>query len=127
MGFRLRARRVVEPPVLFVFWENLLGDLLDRTARFPKAVRFTFSARIENLALDILEDLVEARYTAGRERAEALRRADGRVARLRVLLRLAHSRRYLDHRGYEHASRGLDEAGRMLGGWRRQGSGDGGT
>ena len=30
---------MVEPPVLFVYWENLLGDLLDRTARFPKAVR----------------------------------------------------------------------------------------
>ncbi len=116
---------MVEPPVIFVYWENLLGDLLDRTARFPKAVRFTFSARIENLALDILEDLVEARYAAGCERAAALRRADGRLARLRVLLRLAHSRGYLDHRGYEHAARGVDEAGRMLGGWRRQGSGDG--
>ena len=107
-----------EAPELLGHWERVVGDLLDRTARFPKAVRFTFAARIENLALDVLEELVEARYARGSAKAEALRRADGRLARLRVLVRLAHGRRHLDHRGYEHVSRGVDEAGRMIGGWR---------
>jgi hypothetical protein len=117
----------LDEPVLVARWQQVVGDLLDRTARFPKAVRFTFAARIDNLALDVLEELVEARYASGQAKQGALRRADGRLARLRVLLRLAHDRRYLAHRGYEHVARGLDEAGRMLGGWRnaRAGSGTG--
>ena len=35
--------------------ERTLGDLLDRTQKFPKHVRFTFSSRIDNMALDIYE------------------------------------------------------------------------
>lgn len=114
-----------EAPALVSHWERVIGELLDRTARFPKVVRFTFAARIENLALDVLEELVEARYASGREKQEALRRADARLARLRVMVRLAHARRYLDHRGYEQVSRQVDEAGRMLGGWRSHGNADG--
>lgn len=105
-------------PILIGHWEKVIGDLLDRTARFPKVVRFTFAIRIENLALDVLELLVEARYASGAAKYAALRRTDACLARLRVLIRLAHQRTYLDHRGYEHVARGLDEAGRMLGGWR---------
>ena len=114
-----------DAPALVGRWEDVLGDLLDRTARFPKAVRFTFSSRIDNLGLAVLEDLVEARYSAGAVKQDALRRADTSLAKLRALVRLAHARRYLDHRGYEHVSRGVDEAGRMLGGWRKQQAGHG--
>lgn len=116
---------LVEVPTLYLLWESVLGDLLDRTARFPKVVRFTFANRIENLSLDVLEDIVAARYAAREDTSGFLQQADGRLARLRVLVRLAHTRGYLDHRGYEHISRGMDEAGRMLGGWRRGGRGDG--
>jgi len=114
-----------EAPVLIGHWENVVGDILDRTARFPKFVRFTFSARIENLALDVLEELVTARFASGPSKQAALRSADSCLARLRVLIRLAHQRAYLDHRGYEFVARGLDETGRMLGGWRRFGALDG--
>ncbi len=100
-------------------WEPLLGDLLDATQRFPKAVRFTFAGRIDNAALDVLERLVDARYSTGAERAAHLAEVDRRLARLRVLLRLSHDRRYLSGGGYEHLSRRLDEVGRMVGGWRR--------
>ncbi len=108
---------------LYSLWEQVLDDLLDRTMKFPKSVRFTLSGRIDNLALDILEHIVEARYSSGRRKAEVLRQADLALARLRALVRVSHGRGHLSHRGYEHVSRGLDEAGRMLGGWRRQQAG----
>jgi len=108
---------------LYTHWEQLLDDLLDRTMKFPKSVRFTLAGRIDNLALDILERIVEARYSTGRRKAEVLKQADLALARLRALVRVSHNRRHLDHRGYEHVSRGLDEAGKMLGGWRRQQAG----
>lgn len=103
---------------LFVHWVEFLGWLLPATEKFPRKVRFTFSSRIDNLALDFLEDVIEARYTRGK--GEILRRANLRLEKLRVLLRLCHGERYLATNGYEHAARRIDEAGRMLGGWMKQ-------
>jgi hypothetical protein len=103
-----------------VLWERILGDILDRTMKFPRHARFTFASRIDGLALDILDRLVAARYARSGEKAAALREVDGLLSRLRVLLRVAHDRKYLSTGGLEHVARKLDEAGRMLGGWQRQ-------
>ena len=103
---------------LLVLWERTLNDLLDRTQKFPRSVRFTFTTRIDNLGLDVMERLVEARYASGKDKAEHLRDADSALTRLRILLRLCRDRAYLDRRGFEHVARNLDEAGRMIGGWR---------
>ena len=47
---------------IFTAWMQFLDWLLPTTEKFPKRVRFTFADRIDTLALDIVEDLVEARY-----------------------------------------------------------------
>jgi len=104
-----------EEPVILIHWLELLEWLLPATEKFPKRVRFTFADRINNLALDVAEDLVEARYS--RDKQAILRRANLRLEKLRILLRLCHRLHYLPHQGYEHASRAINEAGRMLGGW----------
>ena len=109
----------LEAPAVLVLWERVLGDLLDRTARFPKSVRFTFAARIDAHALDILDALIRARFAPAPERAALLHAADTRLAVLRTLVRLSADRKYLDLPGLKHVATGLDEAGRMLGGWRR--------
>ena len=100
---------------LFTLWETTLKDLLQRTAKFPKTVRFTFSGRIDNLALDVYERIVEARYS--KKPGPALQAASLDIEKMRLLLRVCHDLAYLDHRGYEHVARNLDEAGRMIGGW----------
>ena len=107
-----------DEPVIFVHWTRFMEWLLPATEKFPKRVRFTFADRINNLALDIVEDLVEARYT--RDKRLLLQRVNLRLEKLRILLRLCHRLRYLPHQGYEHASRSLNEVGRMLGGWIKQ-------
>lgn len=109
----------VDGPVVLVHWERCLGDLLDRTHRFPKNIRFTFTSRVDNLALDILERLVSARYASLARRKLLLSEADDALARLRVLLRICYNRHYLDSGSFEHICRNLDETGKMLGGWRR--------
>ena len=106
-----------ELPV-FVKWIEFLEWLLPTTAKFPHKARFTFATRIDNLALDLVEDLVEARYT--REKQATLARANVRLEKLRVLLRLCHKLCYLSHGSYEYAMRRVNEIGAMLGGWRRQ-------
>ncbi|PZN82952.1 MAG: diversity-generating retroelement protein Avd [Candidatus Methylumidiphilus alinenensis] len=100
---------------IFTRWMQFLEWLLPTTEKFPKRVRFTFADRIDSLALDIAEDLVEARYS--RDKQPILRRINLRLEKLRILLRLCHSLRYLPHQAYEHASKALNEVGRMLGGW----------
>lgn len=106
-----------ELPV-FVQWADFIEWLLATTEKLPKSARFTLTSRIEALALDVLEDIVEARYARGK--AEILRRANLRLEKMRVLLRVCHSRRYLATNSFEHAACAIDEAGRMLGGWRKQ-------
>ena len=72
----------VELP-LFVHWEKTLSDIFSRTEKFPKRVRFAFSSRIDNLALDILEKIVEARYA--KDKSAALAHASLSLEKLRVL------------------------------------------
>jgi hypothetical protein len=103
---------------VFVKWMEFLKWLLPATEKFPKSVRFTFSNRIDNLALDLVEDLVEARYSS--EKRAILKRVNLRLEKMRLLLRLSHELRYLSHTGYEHAMRALNETGRMVGGWQKQ-------
>ncbi|MBU1896165.1 diversity-generating retroelement protein Avd [Myxococcota bacterium] len=104
---------------ILVQWEQLTDDLMERTSKFPKAIRFTLARRIEDAALDAMEGLTRARYAQGRATAPILAEVDGSLARVRVLLRLAYRRRHLSHGAYEALSAQIDEVGRMLGGWRR--------
>ena len=106
-----------EPPI-FSQWMQFLEWLLPAMEKFPKRVRFTFADRITNLALDIAEDLVVARYS--HDKQAILRGINLKLEKLRVLLRLSHRLRYLPHAGYEHAAKSVNEVGRMLGGWLRE-------
>jgi len=74
-----------EEPPIFTRWLEFLAWLLPATEKFPKRVRFTFADRINHLALDIVEDLVEARYS--RDKQLLLKRVNLRLEKLRILER----------------------------------------
>ena len=69
--------------------------------------------------MDFQELILEANSVRGAQRFEQLQRADGRLSKVRLYLRLAHSRRWMSDGQYEHASRLVAELGRLLGGWQR--------
>ena len=94
---------------------QFLKWLIPTLDKFPRSQKFLLGDRIETLALDILEYLVDATYT--KDRKLCLRKANLRIEKLRFLIRLSHDFKYIDHRRYEHAARQLDETGRMIGGW----------
>jgi hypothetical protein len=106
-----------------VEWERTLDDLLERTSKFPKTMRYVLGARIDEAGIDVAVLLVDARFTKGERRRKALEEMNLRLNRLRVLVRLAHQRKCLDHGGFEHVVRALDAFGRGLGAWLRQASG----
>jgi hypothetical protein len=104
-----RTGAAIEAHYRFLAW------LVPTIEKFPKSHKFTIGDRIETIALDVLEALIEATYT--RERTQHLRRANLGIEKLRFLLRLAADLRLLDWRRYEHAARTLDDTGRLVGGW----------
>ena len=83
----------------------------------PKKIRFSLSNRIADLALNIIEGIIEARYS--KEKGEILHKIDLNMEKLQVILRICHDLKYLDHKGYELASKKIHEAGKMVGGWRK--------
>ena len=91
--------------------------LMGATQSFPKRLRHTLTDRIDTLALEILEQVTSAAYR--KNPGPLLAQTDDRLNRLRVLIRLSHEMRVLSHGHYEQAARRLDEAGRLVGGWRR--------
>jgi hypothetical protein len=97
--------------------EELAAFLLLRTARWPKSLRYTLTRRLEEHVLDVVEELVVARYDP-RERLPRLDRVNLRLERARFLLRLAAQSRQCAPAHFEGTARRLDEVGRLLHGWR---------
>jgi hypothetical protein len=116
--------RAGDPPVLLVKWYDLSKWLLERVENFPKSQRFVFGQRLADRSLVILETLVDAAWSPpGPRKAGLLARANRELEVLRWLLRMAEARRLLTARQYRFACLGMEECGRMLGGWQRQASG----
>lgn len=99
-------------------WEETTAWLLNHTARWPKSARFTLSLRLDDHALDIVEMLVQARYEPG-SRRRLLPEINLRLERMRFLFRLARDSKVGTPNGFESAMRRIDEAGRMVHGWRQ--------
>lgn len=110
-------------PQIIVLWERTLHSLLDCTERFPKSVRLSFGHRIDGLALDIAEALVEAQYASGAETEAFLHRANRMLARLRMLIRVAADRRYLSLGLLETLSKDFQAVGAQLNRWLRASDG----
>ena len=106
---RQHAGMAVERAYRFVLWLTPTVD------KFPRAQKFLLGDRMQALALDVLEDLIEATYT--RERGSLLQRANLRLEKLRFMVRLAKDLRHLDVRRYEHAAEEINAVGRLVGGW----------
>jgi hypothetical protein len=83
--------------------------------KFPRSHRFVLGERIERRLYDLLETLIQARYT--RQRQDLLRQANLTLELLRYQMRLAHDLQCLRTSSYEFASRALHEIGAMVGGW----------
>jgi len=77
-------------PPIYTKYTDLLGWLLDRTAKFPKHMRFGLVQKIETVALRLLEHFVEAMYRRDREALYSAVNLD--LEKLRVFLRLSHQR-----------------------------------
>ena len=94
---------------------DLVVWLVPTLEKFPRGQRFLLGDRIESVALDVMDGLIEATYT--REVGVPLRRVNLLLEKLRFMIRMAKDLHYLDLRRYEFAARAVDDIGRLVGGW----------
>lgn len=99
---------------------DLIKWACQHISNFPRGYRVTLGDRIELRLYDVLDLLIEARYT--RERNEMLRRVNLWLEMLRFQFRLAHELRCLTKKPYEFGVVCINEIGMMVGGWIRKGS-----
>lgn len=120
MSMRRHAPAAAPPHfVALERWEVFVPWLFRHTANWPRRLRVSLTQRVEGLALQILDDLVTARHER-RRRVAILKAIDLRLQRLRHLLRVAVALQGCSKATREKALGGIDEVGRMLGGWRRR-------
>lgn len=96
---------------------DLIVWTVNHTSRFPRNHRHVLGVRIEQHLYDVLELLVEAKYT--RQRRSQLEVTNRKLETLRFLLRLARDMNCLKVSSYGFATRSVDEVGRLVGGWLR--------
>jgi len=94
---------------------DLARELTQRVRKFPRDLRFVLGDRLLTTSYDTLDLLIEARYT--RDRLLLLRRANVLLERLRFQVRLCSDERLLSLAQYEYVAKGVDEVGRLVGGW----------
>jgi hypothetical protein len=79
------------------------------TSRFPRHHRFVLGERLERRLYELLETLVQAKYT--RERQALLRQANLSLEVLRLQMRLAKDLQCLKVQSYGFAGQAVNEAG----------------
>ena len=97
---------------------DLIVWTVNHTSRFPRNHRHVLGVRIEQHLYDVLEALVEAKYS--RQRRGQLELTNRKLETLRFLLRLAKDVNCLKVNSYGFASKSVDEIGRLVGGWLRR-------
>jgi len=85
----------------------------------PKKDRFTIFERAENTLLDVLTGLFKASTQSKQEKVSTLNDVSIKLNLLRVFIRLMKDTKAIDNKKYTIIQVGIDEIGRMLGGWIR--------
>jgi hypothetical protein len=96
---------------------DLVRELTQRVGKFPRDYRFLLGDRILTNGYEVLDLLIEAKYT--RNKVPLLDRVNIRLEQIRFQVRLAHDEKLMSTHQYEAAARSVNEVGRLVGGWRR--------
>ena len=87
----------------------------NHTGRFPRQHRFVLGERLERTLYDLLETLIQAKYS--RDRKPLLDDANLKLEILRFQMRLAKDLQCLQVKSYGFAAKQIDEIGKFVGGW----------
>lgn len=115
-GTRERERERVKIPILaklsetYTEWQNMFQVM-------PRVSRYTLGSKIDELFLELLQIILFASYTKGKEKLAAVTKASIKLDAIKFFLQLGWQSKLLQNMGYVKISESLHEVGRMLGGW----------
>lgn len=94
---------------------DLVREMTQRVGKLPRDVKFILGDRILTTSYDVLDTLIEAKYS--RKKRDLLQKANLLLERLRFQVRLCVEEKLMSPRQYEYLARLIQEIGRMVGGW----------
>ena len=109
------GRRKDEELVVITRTSDLILWSCNHTSKFPWNHRFVLGERIEQRLYDLLETLIESKYS--RVRRPLLQRANLQLEILRFQMRLAKDLQCLKVDSYGFATKAIDDIGKLIGGW----------
>src|SRR6202049_1547638 len=89
------------------------------TGRFPRNHRFVLGERIERNLYDLLETLIQAKYT--KQRQPLLEKANLMLEILRFQMLRGKDLQGVKVESYGFAAKAIDEIGKLIGGWIKSG------
>ena len=111
------GRRAGEELLVITKAYDLVREMTARVGGFPRDRKFVLGDRILGNVYDVMDLLIEAKYT--REKGRLLDRAYMKLEQVRFQIRLAHDEKLISNQQYGAASSLVDELGRQVGGWRK--------
>ena len=106
-----------EIPILPRLYDLILW-FSPKISQFRKKYKYALGDRITNCFLDILELIIEAKYSS-KKKDHFLRKANLNLEKLRFLIRLAKDLQCLSIKSYEYGAKQINEIGKMVGGWEK--------
>lgn len=94
---------------------DLMLWLFPQIGKFPREYRYILGDRIENGLLDILENLIEARFVKDKE--PLLHSANISLEKMRYLIRMSKDLEFISIKKYEYASKEINQIGSFVGAW----------
>ena len=91
---------------------------LDIVTHIPKSARYTIGTRIENKFLDLLELSYITYFSKRTNKLEKISKCIFVLDTLKFLISVAWEGKLISNKQYEKIALKLDEAGKMLGGWK---------
>jgi hypothetical protein len=113
----MKIVRGKDQPEVLVKWYDYTKWVLDRVDGFPKNQRFVLGTRLADAVVKVLELLGEAAYSERTKKRELLEEANRKIEVVRWLVRLSMDRNLISDRQFLFSAKGLEECGRMVGGW----------
>ncbi len=97
----------------FIVWYS------SKISNYPRKYKYTLGNRITDIQLNILEQIIEAKY-GSKKKAHFLRRANIELEKLRFMIRLSKDLQCINLKTFENTSKQINTIGKMIGGWEKQ-------
>jgi len=95
----------------YLLWINI-------SAHISKNLRFTLGQRVENHFLDLLELIYQTYFSQKNNKLDKIDECIKTLDSLKFSITISWEAKAISHKQYEEVGLKLNEAGRMLGGWK---------